>query len=69
MYIREALELLNEEERQILFLYHLQKKSSKEIAALLDTTDNNVRVKVHRIIEKLAADYEQIKKRGEGHLE
>lgn len=66
---REALQMLTEDERQILFLYRLQKKSSKEIAKLLDTTDGNVRVKVHRIIEKLETVYEQIKERGEGYVE
>lgn len=68
-YFREALQRLSEEERQILFLYRLQKKSSKEIAALLNTTDSNVRVRIHRLIEKLTSAYEEIKERGEGHLE
>lgn len=47
------LNQLNEQELQILELRFFEEKAFKEVAYILDITENNAKVKTYRIIEKL----------------
>ncbi len=49
----ELIERLdNDTDREILYLY-LDKKTAREIASAIGTTENAIRQRIHRIIEKL----------------
>ena len=49
----KLLNQLNEQELQILELRFFEEKAFKEVAYILDITENNAKVKTYRIIEKL----------------
>lgn len=58
MQIRKALDRLNEEERQIIILKYFEEMSGEEIAKTLSIKEGAVRVRLHRIMEKLKIYYE-----------
>ena len=49
----QLLNMLDESELQILELRFFEEKAFKEVAYILDITENNAKVKTYRIIEKL----------------
>ena len=52
--VREALDELSDNYREVIELRDLQELSTKEVAAQLDLTRVNVRVRLHRARQKLA---------------
>ena len=50
-----ALIQLNETEMQLIELRFFEKRSFAEVGAILDITENNAKVKVYRILDKLKA--------------
>lgn len=51
--LKYALSKLNEDAREVIVLSKYQELSYKEIADILETTEGNVKVKVHRAISEL----------------
>lgn len=51
--LQNAINNLKENEKELLFLRFTENKSFKEISFILNETEVNVRVKIHRIIKKL----------------
>ena len=68
-YIKATLAELNETERQLLWMYRKKKLSSKEIAEILGVSEVTVRVKVHRLKNKMEDIYDRIMKKGEGYFD
>ncbi len=62
--LQRSLSLLNEEQRELLVLTRFQKMKYEDVAAMMDTTVANIKVKVHRAIAKLREHYFQIEKYG-----
>jgi RNA polymerase sigma-70 factor (ECF subfamily) len=60
--INKAFSRLDEIEQQLLTLSYLEKKKNKEVAQILNMSESNVKVKIHRIKIKLAGLLKQ-----EGH--
>jgi RNA polymerase sigma-70 factor (ECF subfamily) len=52
--IKKALTILNEKERIIIDLYYYQDQSIKEIAAICDISEVNVKVIMHRARKKMS---------------
>jgi len=57
--VRTLLELLDEESQQIIYLRYTEEKPIEEIAALYGKTANAMTVKIHRIVKKLRAHFDQ----------
>jgi RNA polymerase sigma-70 factor, ECF subfamily len=51
--LMKALTTLKEDEMQLIELRFFEKKSFKEVADIMDMTENNAKVKSYRIIDKL----------------
>ncbi|MDI9342549.1 MAG: sigma-70 family RNA polymerase sigma factor [Sediminibacterium sp.] len=51
--LKKLIVSLDEEEIQLLELRYFEKRPFKEIADILDITETNAKVRMHRIIEKL----------------
>lgn len=51
--IKQAMKWLSSQEKEILFLRFNQGKSLKEVANIILISEANVRVKIHRILNKL----------------
>jgi RNA polymerase sigma factor (sigma-70 family) len=51
--LKIALAKLNDEAREVLVLSRYQELSYKEIAGIMNTTEGNIKVKVHRAIAEL----------------
>jgi len=62
--LQRSLSLLNEEQRELLVLTRFQHMKYEEVAAVMDTTVANIKVKVHRAIAKLREHYFQIERYG-----
>jgi RNA polymerase sigma-70 factor (ECF subfamily) len=60
--LHKSLALLNEEQRELLVLTRFQQMKYEEVAAIMDTTVTNIKVKVHRAIQKLREHYFQLEK-------
>lgn len=58
----QSLELLNEEQRELLVLTRFQHLKYEEVAVIMDTTVANIKVKVHRAIQKLREHYFQLER-------
>jgi RNA polymerase sigma-70 factor (ECF subfamily) len=58
--LQRSLALLSEEQRELLVLTRFQHMKYEEVAAILDTTVANIKVKVHRAIGKLREHYFQM---------
>lgn len=52
----EALTQLNDEELELIEMRFFEERSFKEIGEILEMTENNAKVKTHRIIKKLAKE-------------
>jgi len=51
--ILKSLNTLNYEEMELMEMRYFEKRPFREIAEITGTTENNLKVKVHRIIQKL----------------
>jgi RNA polymerase sigma factor (sigma-70 family) len=58
--LHKSLALLNDEQREVLVLTRFQHMKYEEVALIMDTTVANIKVKVHRAIQKLRAHYFQL---------
>jgi RNA polymerase sigma factor (sigma-70 family) len=58
--LHRSLALLNEEQRELLILTRFQHLRYEEVAVIMDTTVANIKVKVHRAIQKLREHYFQL---------
>ncbi|MBK7439156.1 MAG: RNA polymerase sigma factor [Saprospiraceae bacterium] len=58
--LHTALAALPEQDREVLILTRFQKMKYIEVAALLGTTESNIKVKVYRAMDKLRTQYFQI---------
>jgi RNA polymerase sigma-70 factor (ECF subfamily) len=52
--------LLNDEQRELLILTRFQNMKYEEVAVIMNTTVSNIKVKVHRTIQKLREHYFQL---------
>ena len=59
--IKKLITLLNEDDLQMVELRFFEKRPFKEIAELLDITESNAKVKMHRVIEKLRIEIKKLK--------
>ena len=55
-----ALAMLEHDQRELLVMSKFQKMKYKEIAAIMNTTVGNVKVRVHRALQELKEQYNQI---------
>jgi RNA polymerase sigma-70 factor (ECF subfamily) len=55
--LQNAMNLLNEEYREVLILSRYQELKYSEIAQVLNTTEGNVKVKIHRALKQLQDIY------------
>lgn len=55
-----AMALLEHDQRELLVMSKFQKMKYKEIAEIMNTTVSNVKVKVHRAVQQLREQYNQI---------
>jgi RNA polymerase sigma-70 factor (ECF subfamily) len=60
--LHESMERLPQDQRELLVLTRFQRMKYEEVAEILDTTVANIKVKVHRAIQKLREHYFQIEK-------
>jgi RNA polymerase sigma-70 factor (ECF subfamily) len=60
--LHRSLAMLNEDQRELLVLTRFQHMKYEEVATLLDTSVANVKVRVHRAIQKLREHYFQIER-------
>jgi RNA polymerase sigma-70 factor (ECF subfamily) len=59
--IKKLISELNENDLQMVELRYFEKRPFKEIAELLNITEVNAKVKMHRVIEKLKKEIKKIK--------
>jgi RNA polymerase sigma factor (sigma-70 family) len=60
--LHRSLGMLSEEQRELLVLTRFQQMKYEEVATIMDTTVANIKVKVHRAIQKLREHYFQLEK-------
>lgn len=60
--LHRSMALLSEEQRELLVLTRYQQMKYEEVAAIMDTTVANIKVKVHRAIAKLREHYFELEK-------
>lgn len=60
--LRQSMAKLSEEQRELLILTRFQHMKYEEVAAIMDTTVANIKVKVHRAILKLREHYFELEK-------
>lgn len=60
--IQKALNMLPEDHREVLILSKYQELNYKEIAEILNTNENNIKIKVHRAIKSLKDIYLKLEK-------
>ncbi len=60
--LQRSLAKLSEEQRELLVLTRFQQMKYEEVAAIMDTTVANIKVKVHRAILKLREYYFELEK-------
>jgi RNA polymerase sigma-70 factor (ECF subfamily) len=60
--LHKSLTLLSEEQRELLVLTRFQHLKYEEVALMMDTTVANIKVKVHRAIQKLREHYFELEK-------
>jgi RNA polymerase sigma-70 factor (ECF subfamily) len=59
--IKKLISELNEDDLQMVELRYFEKRPFKEIAELLNITEVNAKVKMHRVIEKLKKEIKKLK--------
>jgi RNA polymerase sigma-70 factor, ECF subfamily len=60
-FLKQVIKSLPEEELQIVEMRYFEKRPFKEIADILDITETNAKVRMHRILEKLKKQFTKIK--------
>jgi RNA polymerase sigma factor (sigma-70 family) len=60
--LQRSLAKLSDEQRELLILTRFQHMKYEEVAAIMDTTVANIKVKVHRAILKLREHYFELEK-------
>ena len=60
--LHRSMAKLTEEQRELLILTRFQQMKYEEVAAIMDTTVANIKVKVHRAIIKLREHYFELEK-------
>lgn len=60
--LHRSLAKLTEEQRELLILTRFQYMKYEEVAVIMDTTVANIKVKVHRAIQKLREHYFELEK-------
>jgi RNA polymerase sigma factor (sigma-70 family) len=60
--LHRSLAMLDEEQREVLVLTRFQQLKYDEVAAIMNTTEANIKVKVHRAIAKLREHYFALEK-------
>ncbi len=60
--LHRSLAKLSDEQRELLVLTRFQHLKYEEVAAIMDTTVANIKVKVHRAIGKLREHYFELEK-------
>lgn len=60
--LHQSMLLLSEEQRELLVLTRFQHLKYEEVAVIMDTTVANIKVKVHRAIQKLREHYFQLER-------
>ena len=60
--LHKSLALLKDDDRELLVLTKFQHMKYEEVAEVLDTSVSNVKVKVHRAIQKLREIYFELEK-------
>ncbi len=60
--LNRSLALLSEEQRELLVMTRYQQMKYEEVAAIMDTSVANIKVKVHRAIGRLRDHYFQLEK-------
>jgi RNA polymerase sigma-70 factor (ECF subfamily) len=60
--LHRSMAKLTEEQRELLVLTRFQQMKYEEVAAIMDTTVSNIKVKVHRAIIKLREYYFELEK-------
>ncbi len=58
--LHRSMSLLSKDQRELLILTRYQRMKYEEVAAVLDTSVANIKVKVHRAISKLREHYFQL---------
>lgn len=58
--LKKALDELDTEESEIITLKYFEGRSHKEISEILDISETNAKVKMHRIIKKLRTVFQKI---------
>lgn len=64
-YLHRARKVLSEEEQSFIEMRYYMKMSITEISQVLEITEGNVRIRQHRIIEKLRKEIRRIMKEDE----
>jgi RNA polymerase sigma factor (sigma-70 family) len=62
LLLHQSLAKLSEEQRELLVLTRFEQMKYEEVAAIMDTTVANIKVKVHRAIIKLREYYFELEK-------
>jgi RNA polymerase sigma factor (sigma-70 family) len=62
LLLKKSLALLQNDQRELLVLTRFQQLKYEEVAALMDTTVANIKVRVHRAISKLREHYFELEK-------
>ena len=60
--LQQSMAMLSEEQRELLVLTRFQHMKYEDVAAIMDTTVANIKVKVHRAIAKLREHYFELEK-------
>ncbi len=60
--LHRSLAMLDDEQREVLILTRFQQLKHEEVAAIMETTVANIKVKVHRAIAKLREHYFELEK-------
>ena len=60
--LHQSIAKLNDEQRELLILTRFQQLKYEEVASIMDMTVANVKVKVHRAIQKLREHYFELEK-------
>ena len=61
--LHRSMALLSEEQRELLILTRFQNMKYEEVAVIMNTTVSNIKVKVHRTIQKLREHYFQLEEK------
>ena len=63
-YLKEAIRILSQEERYLIWEYYFSEREGKETALLLNMNHNTLRTKVNRVCKKLRKEMERLMKEG-----